>query len=185
MGLTAVLRRLAQALGDWGPAETRIADLVGQDRALLERAIAGAPYELVDVTDYQCRVVTEAFTVTFTWDYRGEWMTANICLHASRNHPLDPHLEFPAEFWLGAQGLPARPRRPGPKSSIRIRDELELVRQVVTQIFADERKVREALFYLDGRMAGYNDRVLVPEEAPPPLVTRWTEERLRRRARAP
>jgi hypothetical protein len=181
--MMGALRRFVQALADWAARlfETRLADIVGRDRALLERAIAGRAYELVDVHDYQCRVVTEAFTVILTWDYRGEWTSAHIGVHESRNHPLDPHLEYSAEAWLEAQGLPAPPRRPGPKSSIRLRDELELVHRVVTQILSDGRKVREALFYLDAHCKGYTDRVVVPEEAPPRPVTRWTDERLRGR----
>jgi hypothetical protein len=184
MGLIAAIKRFFQDRipHDMEPFP-RVAELVRQDRALLQRAIAGAPYELLDVHDFQCRVVTDTFTVTLTWDYRDRWIDAQVELRDVRDHPLDPHPEYSARAWLEAQGLPKLPRRSGHKSSILVRDELESVHQVVTQILSDERKAREALFYLHGNMLGYNDRVLVPEEAPPQLVTNWTEERLRGRAK--
>lgn len=183
MGLIADLKRI---FGRWEvharDVDTRVADLVRQDQALLERAIAGAPYELLDLHDYQCRVVTRDFTVTFTWEWRDRQIVAGVGVHESRGHPLDPHLDFGPREWLRAQGLPTLPHRSGPMSSSLVLDELESVRQVVAHILCDDRKIREALFYLEGHIAGYNDRVLVPEEAPPLLVTKWTEERLRLRA---
>ena len=169
MGLIEALRRHFQ---------TRVSDLVREDRALLERAIGGVPYELLDEQEHQCRVVTDDFTVTFTWDRRDRSIESAIRLHESTGHPLDPHLEYSAREWLEAQGLSTLPRRSGPKSAILLRDELESLRQVVAKILPDARKAREALFYLDGYMRGYNDRVLVPEEAPPRVVTEWIEERL-------
>jgi hypothetical protein len=192
MEMIAAMKRLFQDLvANWtGPflsrdPEIRVAELVRQDLALLERAIAGVPYELFDEQDYQCRVVTRDFTLTLTWEWRDQQIDSGVRVHEMRDHPLDllyPHLDFRAREWLRAQGLPTLPHRSGPISSTLIRDELESVRRVVTQILPDNRKVREALFYLRGRSAGYNDKALGPEEAPPPLVTNWTEERLRQRA---
>jgi hypothetical protein len=191
MGLMAALKRFHQILADgWlGPHLTRdlvvrVAELVRQDPVMLERAVAGASYQLIDIHDYQCRVVTSAFTVTFTWEWRDQQLVSGVRVHESHNHPLDllyPHLDYPPREWLRAQGLPTLPHRSGPISSTLVRDELESVGAVVAQILSDDRKVREALFYLRGDMAGYNDRVLVPEEAPPKFVADWTEERLRLR----
>lgn len=172
MGLIGFIKRFFQ---------TRLADLVRQDQDLLNRAIGGVPYQLVDDHADYCRVVTENFTVEFSWMWREQWIDAQITVHEPVDHRLDLDRQLSARDWLEAQGLPTLPPRPGPKSQHLLRDELECVRQVVSQVLSDERKVREALLYWAGRNEGYTDRVLVSEEAPPKLITDWTEERLRLR----
>lgn len=181
MGLISVVKRYFD--GGGSIASGRMAALVLQERALLEQAIGGVPYELVDEDDDLCRVITDRFTVIFSWDWRDRWIDASVRLSEAPSPPLDHHPEHSARAWLEAQGLPALSRRSGPKSPALLRDELESLRHLVTLILSDERKTKEALSYLDGRSRGYTDRVVVPEEAPPQLVTDWVEQRSRLRAR--
>lgn len=130
---------------------------------------------------YLCRVVTERFTLTFGWWWRERWITATIRLH--RPPPLPFEVDFEIDYevrnWLQAIGQPAAAPRAGPRSASMIRDELGIVRQVVTRILSDERILREALFYIEGNLEGYNDVAVVPEDLPPDPVIVWNEQRLR------
>lgn len=158
----------------------RVADLVRQEKALLEEVLAGAAYELHDEDVGLCRVVTERFTLAFGWYWRERWITAAIRLHHPPKLPfeLDFDFEYEARNWLEATGLPAAEPPAGPRSVAQVRDALEIVRRVVVEILSDDRTLRETLFYMEGVLEGYNDRARVPEDLPPDPVIVWTEQRL-------
>lgn len=164
-------------------ADTSMAELVRRDLASLEQAIGGAPYELRDEHPSTCRIVTDRFMVTIGWLWREQWIDAEIRLLDLPDLPFESDLKHSARDWLEALALPTLPRRAGAKSSLLLRDELELVRRVVGQIFDDPRAMRAAIFYLSGRIEGYNDRVAVPEDQPPQAMLDWAEERRRLRKR--
>ena len=170
MGLTAFWRRT--------PPQ-RMAELLRQEQPLLERAIQGEAYEVIDEAEGLCRVVTDRYTVTFGWMWRERWIDAEIEPH-DVSHPLDPYAKYSARSWLEAHGFPTLPRRSGSMSSLLLRDELESVGEVVARILSDERTLRQALFYLAGQMAGYNDRVVVPEQQPPEPIRLWAQIQFRK-----
>jgi hypothetical protein len=184
MGLTDAIRRFFRA--DSGTAEpgSRIAELVREERALLEQALAGANYELHDEDVDRCRIVTDRLTITFGWWWRERWITAAIRLNRPQEVPLefDFGIEYETRAWLEAAGMPTIPPRSGVRSASLVRDEMEFLGQAVA-LLSDDRKAREAIFYMDGNGQGYTDRVLVRDELPPDPVIVWVEETLRRRGR--
>ena len=171
MGLILTLRRAI---------DPRMADLVRQERPLLESAIGRVPYELHDESKEACSVATKKFTVSFVWMWRERWIDAEIEVHDVAGYPFHPYARCSARDWLEARGLPTLPRKSGKMSLLLLRDELASVAEVVANILPDERALREALFYRSGLIQGYNDRVVVPEDAPPANIQRWAEARFRK-----
>ena len=170
MGLILTLRRAI---------DPRMADLVRQERSLLENAISGAAYEIRDESRDACSVVTANFTISFVWMWRERWINAEVEVHDVGDYPFHPIASCSARDWLEARGLPTLPRRSGKMSTDLLRDELASVAEVVSNILSDERALREAVFYRSGLIQGYNDRVVVPEDAPPANIQRWAEARFR------
>lgn len=154
-------------------------DLVRQERSLLEAAIGEGAYELRDESKEACSVETEKFTVSFVWMWRERWIDAEIEVHDVAGYPFKPYARCSAREWLEARGFPTLTRRSGKMSLDLLRDELVSVAEVVTNIFSDQRALREALFYRSGLIQGYNDRVVVPEDAPPANIQTWAEARFR------
>jgi hypothetical protein len=175
MGLIGTIARFFWTGSGTAEPGTRVAELVRGELALLEEALAGAAYELHDDDVGSCRVVTDRFTVRFGWWWRERWITAAIELHqAPPGLPFEPHLEYEASQWLEAIGISQSTPRAGPRSAEPVRHEIGIVRQVVTRILSSERAVREALFYREGAMEGYNDVAVPLEDLPPGPVIDWT-----------
>ena len=110
---------------------------------------------------------------------------ADLLFHPPPDVPFEFDFDVPygARELLRAIGMPAPLPQAGPRSVALVRDEIALARQVITQLVPDERKLKEAFFYLAGHQQGYNDRVVSFETLPPDPVLVWTEEKLRQRGR--
>lgn len=170
MGLILALRRAI---------DPRMADLVRQERSVLENAIGGVAYDLGDERKDSCSVATKKFNVSFVWMWRERWINAEVEMHDVGDYPFQPNTRCSAREWLEARGLPTLPRRSGKMSVDLLRDELASVAEVVTNVLSDQRALREAIFYRSGLIRGYNDRVVVPEDAPPANIQKWAEARFR------
>jgi hypothetical protein len=178
MGLIESVRRLFWAGSGTAEPGPRVAALVREEKALLEQVLAGAAYELHDEDVDRCKVVTDRYTIVFGWWWRERWIT---------NRPLDVPLEFDfgseleTRTWLEAAGVSTVPPRSDFRTASLVRDELEVLDEAIAHVLSDDKRVREAIFYIDGSQQGYTDRVVVVEELPPDPVIVWTEEKLRRR----
>jgi hypothetical protein len=109
-------------------SETRLADVVRRQFALLDDLFAGGAYEIVDSAPLACDLRAEWVEVALAYDSRDAWVIAQLKPLTVPDNISD---SYPDHSWLGFCGIDVGVRRKSALDDQQVIDELNLIRPIV------------------------------------------------------
>lgn len=133
--------------------ESRLADVVRRQLALLHELFAGSAYELVDTDPLACELRADWVEVVLTYDCRDAWVSARLKPLTVPDNITD---SYPDHSWLGFCGIDVGVRRKSALDDQQVIDALKLIRPVV-ELFKDSQSARDAFWFVRGYSHAYTD----------------------------
>jgi hypothetical protein len=138
---------------------TRLAELLANERTLLDKAFGTKMYNFEDVNRDSAIIHSSSVVCHFTFDRRRDRSLSNRITFRGDNWEWTDE----STFWLMCidRKMPERPRDRDGRISLRVEDQLETEIKYLTLLqdflFSDAQKARDASQYLQGYSKAYND----------------------------
>ena len=131
-----------------------LANLVRRQSSLLDGLFGRGSYEVVDVSAEACDLRASWADVALSYDWRDQWVYASL---KPLLVPPDATDTYPDYLWLKFLDIEAEQFRKGELHERQISEALTRIRPVV-ELFRDEARSRDALWFVRGYCEAYTDR---------------------------
>jgi hypothetical protein len=130
-----------------------LADLAQRRSQLLDELFGKGAYQLDDEAPEVCTISTSWAEVRLAYDRRDQWVSATM---KPLRVPADISDSYPAHSWLRFLDQDPGTLRKSALDDRQLTDALDLIRPVL-ELFKDEQRSRDALWFVRGYSAAYGD----------------------------
>ena len=131
----------------------RLADLVRRQSASLDDLFGVGAYTIVDTSAEACELRATWVDVALSYDWRDQWVGAML---KPLLVPLNVTEPYPDYLWLRFCDIEAGNPRKGELHQQQVSEALSLIMPIV-DLFRDERRATDALWFVRGYCQGYTE----------------------------